>query len=342
MPGASSQFSQHDFIKEFEGALSILDSAENVGCSLGKAGTQRLFFVGCGAPLFMMKAVAYWAEKFTIHTEVRVYSAAEFVHQDPAALDEGTAVFLGSHSGTTKEVVQAAEFLLIKPCKTIAFTQHADSALGKTVGEIFSYGSSRQGYFSSFILTLAFMSAYLKERELGWNYHKKIMDSLANLPEALAEAKERSQKTGRNLAEEICNADILYIIGSGPMYTTSYVFASCFLMEMQWMHAFPLSAAEFFHGPFEVFDMNTPAILLLGEDPSRPEAERVLKFCRKNTIKPMVFDSRDYSMPGIHPEIRPLVAPFILDAALTNLVETLAVIRQHPLSTRRYMGKVEY
>ena len=82
------------------------------------------------------------------------------------------------------------------------------------------------------------------------------------------------------------------------MFTTAYIYAACFLMEMQWMHAFPLSAAEFFHGPFEVFDKETPLVLIMGEDPSRPEAERVLAFCRKYLAEPIIYDSRDFAMLG--------------------------------------------
>jgi fructoselysine 6-phosphate deglycase len=47
-------------------------------------------------------------------------------------------------------------------------------------------------------------------------------------------------------------------------------------------------------------------------------------------------------MTGIAPEIRPLVAPMVVDSALTNLVEMIAVLRDHPMTTRRYMGKVAY
>ena len=168
------------------------------------------------------------------------------------------------------------------------------------------------------------------------------MASLKNLPEALAGAKAVSMEKGRNAAGRVAGAENIFLIGSGPMFTTAYIFAACFLMEMQWMQAFPLSAAEFFHGPFEVFDGKTPTILLLGEDPSRPEGERVLKFFRENLSEPIVYDSREYTMEGIERSIRPILAPFILDAAMTNLVETLAEINRHPMTTRRYMGKVDY
>lgn len=338
----STQFKKEEFFKEFTGALSMLSLAESEGIKAAQLGYDRLFFVACGAPHQMMRSIHYWTDIVSTSTDVRVYHAGEFLHLNPAALDDRTMVFLGSHSGTTKEVIEAAEFLKEKPCKTFAFTQDGDSTFGKIVDQVFPYGKSNQGYFSSVMLTLAFTSGFLKEKEIGWKIHEDLMISLRNFPGALADAKGESQEKGRSVAGELKDAESIFFIGSGPSYTTAYIFAACFLMEMQWMHAFPLSAAEFFHGPFEVFDRDTPLVLLLGEDASRPEAERVLKFSRKHLSEPIIYDSCDFAMLGIQDMIRPILAPFILDSAMTNMVETLAELNQHPLTTRRYMGKVDY
>jgi fructoselysine 6-phosphate deglycase len=335
-------FDKEDFIKEFTGALSMLPMAESEGIKAAQMGHNRLIFAACGAPHQMMRSIQYWTDKYAASTDVRVFHAGEFVHHNPASLDDRTIVFLGSHSGTTREVIEAAEFLKGKSCRTYAFTQHMDSALGKNVDQVFPYGLSNQGYFSSLMLTLAFTSGFLKEREKGWDLHEDLISSLPNLPGALADAKSEWQEKGRSAAIEMKDAVSAYFIGSGPAYTTAYIFAACFLMEMQWMHAFPLSAAEFFHGPFEVLDKETPVVLLLGEDGSRPEAERVLNFCRNYLNEPITYDSRDFSMPGIHQKIRAIAAPFILDSAMTTIVESLSELNQHPMTTRRYMGKVDY
>jgi len=331
-----------EFTGEFSGALKILDDAENEGKKAAHNGFDKLFFVGCGAPYQMMKSVNYWADRFCPAINVRTYHAGEFVNLDPAALDERTIVLLGSHSGTTREVVGAAETLKEKPCKTFAFTQIADSPLASAVDHVFAYGESKQGYFSSLMLTLAFTSGFLSPTEKRWPDHQEVMSSLRHLPGALADAKLKAAEKGRVAAEKLKGEEFVFFIGSGPMFTTAYIFAACFLMEMQWMHAFPLSAAEFFHGPFEVFDKDTPVVLMLGEDPSRPEAERVLAFCRKYLSEPIIYDSRDFEMPGISQAARAIFAPFILDSAMTNLVEQLAGLNNHPLTMRRYMGKVEY
>ena len=44
----------------------------------------------------------------------------------------------------------------------------------------------------------------------------------------------------------------------------------------------------------------------------------------------------------IDAEIRPIVAPYILQAALKRFSAHLSVLRNQPLTTRRYMWKVAY
>ena len=151
---------KEEFVSEFSGSLHLLKAAEEEGTLTARMGIEKLYFVGCGAPYQMMKSVTYWADRYAAAATVKVFHAGEFVHLNPASLDQKTSVFLGSHSGTTREVVEAAHFLQKKPSATVAFTQQPDSPLGSKVGRVFAYGSSRQGYFSSLMITLAFLSVF--------------------------------------------------------------------------------------------------------------------------------------------------------------------------------------
>ncbi len=338
----NSQFKRPEFICQFTGALEQSGNAERFGKEFAAEGIERIFFAGCGAPYYMMRLLAYWGQKYAVHTDLRVYHSAELISQDPAAIDEKTLVVLGSHSGTTRETIDTARYLQSKPCQTIALTQTNTSPLGQLVKFSLPYGKSTQGYFSSFILAQTLFSAFLNEREPGWKFHQALMESLPNLPSVLADAKEANLANAQAQAESLADENIFYVLGAGPMYTTAYVFAACFLMEMQWMHAHAFNAADFFHGPFEVIDRSIPLLVLVGEDSGRSEGERLKNFAMQFSDKVMIYDSRDFEMTGIHADVRQIVAPFILDSALTGLVEGLAVLRAHPLTTRRYMGKVDY
>lgn len=341
-PGKTIEFNKTHFLTQFSGALSLIDSAVLLGQQLGAQNIKKVYFVGCGAPHHLFMSLDYWASKFSTNTTFQRYFPAEFICHNPHSLDETSLVILGSHSGKTKESVEAAIFAKNSPAQTLAVTQSADSPLGKAVDHTIAYGSTEQGYFSAFMLTLAFLSTFLTIKESSWTLNDSLLQSLPNFPTALAEAKELSLPAAIKQAEKLKDSQQLYVLGSGPMYATAYVFASCFLMEMQWIHAHALQAAEFFHGPFEVVEQTTPLLLLIGEDPSRPLAERVHQFAQQYSSNTIVYDSKDFPMTGIAPEIRALVAPMVVDSALTNLVEMIAVLREHPMTTRRYMGKVEY
>lgn len=338
----ATDFDRDAFLAALESAVNGLDQAAQLGADLAAKGVKRLYFVGCGAPNRSMSVIEYWAQRVVVNTEVRRYFPAEFVHQGPAALDDKTLVILSSHSGTTPEVVAAAEFLQSKPCITVGITQKTDSPLAQKVQHVLPYGETKSGYYASFMLKTALVSGLLNEQEPGWENHKQLMASLKNLPGALAAASLQNEARATEDARIYKDDRIMYVVGAGPMFATAYVSGVCVLMEMQWMHTHPLVAAEFFHGPFEVVDETTPLILLLGEDPSRPEAERVVRFCKKYTERLMIYDSKDYEMPGIDPEVRAYFAPFVVEAALSRLHEHLAVWHNHPLSTRRYMWKTEY
>lgn len=335
------EFDSTNFINNFLTSVNLISQAEVVGASLASRGIKRLYLVGCGAPYYMFRTLSYWANLKTTGIEIDCLYPAELL-QLKDTLNAKTAVIFGSHSGKTIETAQAAEFLQSKPCHSIAVTQFPDSPLSKHIQEVLAYGTTKQGYFSSYIIAQMLVSAFLQKAAKDWRIHENLKISLSNLPTALADAKEKSMATAFSHAADLQDEKIIYIIGTGPMYTTAYVFAACFLMEMQHLHAHPVNALDFFHGPFEIVDASTPLILLLGEGINRSEAERVRQFCNRYTNGCITYDAKDFAMPGIHPEIRPIVAPFILDVALTNLVKRLAFLRGHPMETRRYMGKVDY
>lgn len=330
-----------EFLKSLERSLEEKDRAFQVGVELAKQGVKRVFFVGCGAPNREMGAIKYWMDKDARTLETHLYFPAEFINQAPAKLGADSLVILASHSGTTPEIIAAAEFLKQYPCKVVSVTQFADSPLAKNVPQTFLYGESKNGYHAKFIILMALAAGLMKEAE-GWTLSDKVMRSLDALPSALVDTAEANDKRAAEEARLYKDDDFMMILGSGPCYATAYVFGVCVLMEMQWMHTFAGEAAEFFHGPFEVLDQNTPVIVFLGEDPSRPIGERVVRFCKKFTERLMIYDSKDYEMKGIDPEVRAIFAPFILEGAVSRLAERLSVWHNHPLTTRRYMWKFEY
>lgn len=337
----ATDIDRQDFLKALERSVTEKDKAAQLGKELAKQGIKRVFLVGCGAPNREMGAIKYWMDRDMKEIETYLYFPAEFTNQSPAKLGADSLVVLASHSGTTPEVVAAAEFLKDYPCKVVGVTQFEDSPLAKNVPYPLIYGESKHGYFAKFIIIMALLAAVMKEIE-NWPLYEKVMTSLDALPSAMVDAQEANEKRATEDSRLYKDDDFVMVMGSGPTYANAYVFGVCILMEMQWMHTFTGEAAEFFHGPFEVVDQNTPVMLFMGEDPSRPVSERVLRFCKKFTERIMVYDSKDFKMKGVDPEVRAIFAPFILEAAAGRFADHLAVWHNHPLSTRRYMWKFEY
>lgn len=330
------------YLQSLEAAVKEKNKAARLGAELARKGIWRVYLVGCGAPNREMGAIKYWTDQVAQKLDVYLYFPAEFFYAAPPRLDEHTLVVLASHSGTTPEILTVAEFLKDKPVVTVGVTQKGDSPLAQNVQHPLLYEEPSHGYHAKFMIVLALISALMKEVEPNWTQHEAIMRSLDNFPSALVDTAEANEQRSAEEARLYKDDDYMMVLGAGPCFATAYVFGVCVLMEMQWMHTYACDSAEFFHGPFEVITAETPVVVFLGEDPSRPESERVVNFCKKFTERLMIYDSKDYEMKGIAPEVRGLFAPFILEAAVDRLAQRFAVWHTHPLTTRRYMWKFPY
>ena len=331
---------RHQVVETLEKSVSQLPDAFAFGESLAKD-VDRIYFVAHGSGNRAMLGISYWVEHYSPSIEVRRYFPSEFMAINPPRLDERTLVLLSSKSGTTPETTAAAEWLQDKPCKVVSFTMKEGSPLAKASPNTFIVGDNSESLISLFMLMQALVGGVMKGRD-GWALGDDLLSSLAALPAVIGETAEASDARGLELAKEYYRDDNIYHVAAGPGFMSAYNFGVCILMEMLWLHSYPIEAAEFFHGPFEILDERTPFILIVGEDPSRPLMERVMRFCEKHGRRVMIFDSKDFPMPGIAPSIRPIVAPHVVQTALKRFSEHLSDLRGQPLSTRRYMWKSEY
>ena len=122
----------------------------------------------------------------------------------------------------------------------------------------------------------------------------------------------------------------------------TYSFALCKLEEMQWISAQPIHAGEYFHGPFEIVGERTPLLIFKGQDPSRALVDRAIDFSKRYNQNMLIIDTQDFSIKDLPDHLAPYFSPFLLTVILDNFALKIAKVRNHPLSTRRYMGKVDY
>ncbi len=335
------EIDRNSYLSSMEQAVRLKEKAVLLGEKFVTQGVRRVFFVGCGAPNREMGVIKYFLDRDIQTIEFHLYFPAELVRQAPKKLDQKTLVIFASHSGTTTEILEAVDFVKRYECKLVAVTQFDDSPLAKAIENTFVYGQCESGYFATYILLMAMLTGLGKKAE-NWKLADKVIGSLEVLPQVLLDTSYANEKRAIEEARLYHQDDFFMLFGSGPCFASAYVTGVCIMMEMQWMHTFSGEAAEFFHGPFEVVQPDVPILIYMGEDESRPITERVVRFCKRYTERLIVYDSKDFEMKGIDKEIRALFAPFVLQAATRRVMEHLAVWHNHPLSTRRYMGKVEY
>lgn len=329
------------FIAQFDVAKANLRNYFDRGVALSDE-IKRVYFIGCGAPNRLMKALQFWIESLSASLEVRTYFPADFMDINPPRLDVQTLVILASKSGSTQEVVEAAKFLQNKPCQTLAVTQSDDSPLAQNVKQCLYFGKADDAYFSCY-MTMQALTAGLLAKRYEFNEVEPLLSELARLPEYLQKAAAQTDEKAKTVATKLAKEPCIYHISSGPAFTSAYVLGVCILSESQWSHNIPLEAAEFFHGPFESFDQSTPFILYMGDDSTREQVERVKRFAERYLKNYYIFDSRDYPyINDSYPLAKAMIMPYVLGYAAERVATHISTMNQQPLSSRKYMWKVEY
>lgn len=333
-----------DFRETIERAAAERERVAEVARRAAETGLRNVWFVGCGGSHYAQSPAQYLlAQRATSITSFRVNSN-EFNHLRPAHCGPESLVVLGSHSGTTPETLQAAETARSLGVRTVvAMTRSEESALAGAADVAFTYGSKdtvwepKQLYFG--LLAHNLLRAVGDEPEEAFD--TAVTGYLA-LPDALLQAIKEQDDASAEIASALATEPITYLLGSGPVEDVARCLAMCYLQEMQWLHAAAFNAGEFFHGAFEVVTDDVPVIAFLGEDSSRPVAERAGRFIKKYSKKAYLIDSTELSLPGVPPAVRGEIAPIALGTLVSRLAQHYESVTGHLLKTRRYMFQVEY
>jgi fructoselysine-6-phosphate deglycase len=332
---------QADYLDTLNFALSQRPQIEALTADLARTGVTTVYLVGAGGSLSVMYPLQFLFDQRATAFATSLATSAEFVVRTPAALGPQSLVLVASHTGTTPETVEAAALARARGARVVAFTRLPDSRLATTAGTAFTYGSDHTVTEAKSLLLyqlgLSLLDRFGQAEDLAG-----ATAALNASPAALLQAKQQSEGRNAETAARYKDEPLIYVLSAGPNYGVGYAFAMCYLQEMQWMHAASIHAGEFFHGAFEIVEQSTPLLLLLGEDASRPIAERALRFAKQYSGKVVTIDTKELSLPGIPDRFRGLFSPVALSAVTSRLAAHFAALRGHPLETRRYMFKVEY
>ncbi|NKC51975.1 SIS domain-containing protein [Ochrobactrum cytisi] len=334
-------FDKDRFVKIQGGAVAIAGDVRALMRRLLDDGPERIFFMGTGGVQFLTQPAIEIARNATVFPVSSAFSA-QVVLEAPAGLDEKALVILPSLSGTTKESVQLLAFLKKKGVKTLSLTGHKDTPLGLDADYNFTNFAEDDTSSESFYLqTLLIVLALLAERGEFPEYDETVSE-LKGLPELLVSVKEDFEEGAAALAQEIKDEKYHIFTGAGTAWPEAHYYGMCILEEMQWIRTRPVHASDFFHGTLELVEPGVSLFIFKGEDACRPLTDRVENFAKRYTDKVRILDAASASLPGISQKTRSLISPIIPATMLERLSAHLEVLRDHPLTTRRYYKRVEY
>lgn len=304
---------------------------------------SEVFLVACGGSL-----VDLYPAKFFLASEARRlrtdhYTANEFVHAAPKALGDRSVVIVCSHGGVTPEAVEATSIARARGALTVTLTHNdaSDIAAFADHNIVYEWGDESSVQNNPMAITLALCLEILQHAE-GYADYDNFRTALQQIDAVVAAARNKVRKRTATFAETYRDAELFYVLSSGASYGHAYGFAICSLMEMQWLNASAIHSGEFFHGPFEITDKTTNFIVLINEGRTRPLDERVISFLERYAAKYEVVDARELGI-GVLPEsVVDFFNPVLFYSVLCEYRLALAKVRNHPLETRRYMGKVKY
>ncbi|MCB8883139.1 SIS domain-containing protein [Acidisoma cellulosilytica] len=334
-------FDEDRFLRIQTGAVRLARPIDEAIAAAIAAGADSLFFLGTGgAGILMEPATLLMAEKSLLSTFN--IKPAELVLTGHKHLSSKSIVVVPSLSGTTKESVAALKFCKNLGATTISLVGHADSPLGQGADFNFVNFAEDDTSCESFYLQSIFIAlSVMKARGEAPDY-QRIVNELAMLPALMLDVKRAIEPQADHHAKAIAASGFHIISGSGSTWPEAFYYGMCILEEMQWIKTRPVHASDFFHGTLELVEQGVSVMLFKGEDGTRSLVDRAETFARDYTDAVAVFDTRDCALPGISDDVRALISPILLATMFERISAHLEVLRNHPLTTRRYYKKVAY
>ena len=334
-------FDEDRFVRIQSGAISIAGEVRSLVRKLLSEGVERLYFMGTGGVQLLTLPAIELAQRRSVFP-VGTYYPAQVVLDPPAGLDRKALVVIPSLSGTTKESVELLSFLKRRGVRTLTLTGHADTPLAREADFAFvNFAEDDTSSESFYLQTLLIVLGLLAERGEYGDFDATVSE-LKRLPRLLVGAKAAFDDSAARLAASIKDESYHIFTGAGSVWPEAHYYGMCILEEMQWIRTRPVHAADFFHGTLELVEPGVSIFLFKGEDAARPLCDRVEKFANRYTDRVRVLDAAAVDLPGISAEVRSLISPILLATLLERLSAHLEVLRNHPLTTRRYYKRVEY
>ena len=334
-------FDEQRFLRIQSGAVGLQEGIDATIARCLTAGEENVHFLGTGgAAILMQPAFQLLQRKSRFPAFLDL--PAEIVVTGSVDLTNKSIVVIPSLSGTTKESVALLVQAQAVGATVIALVGHQETPLGRGADHVFvNFAEDDTSCESFYLQSLLIALSIMRHRDEIANY-EQLTAELALLPALLLEVKRAYEPKAEDFAKRLAASDYHIVTGAGNVWPQAFYYGMCILEEMQWIRTRPVHASDFFHGTLELVEKGVSVILFKGEDALRPLAERIENFAPNYTDKLTVLDTAAFDLPGISPELRGLISPVLLATVLERISAHLEVMRNHPLTTRRYYKRVAY
>lgn len=304
---------------------------------------SEVFFVACGGSLVDLYGSRYLLASETRKLRADAYTANEFAHVTPKVLGSQSIVIVCTHSGGTAEAVASAKIAQSAGALTVTLTNNDAAKIAGFSDHniVYEWGDDTRVTDNPMAIALALSAEVLKQMDDYADYDD-FRSAIAQIDSVVDAARETVRDRLDAFAENYANESLFYVLSSGASFGHAHGFAACSLMEMQWLNASAIHSGEFFHGPFEITDEQTNFIVLLNEGRTRPLDERVIAFLARHARRYEIIDARKLGIGALPATVVEYFNPVLFYSVLSDYRQALAEVRDHPLETRRYMGKVDY
>lgn len=293
---------------------------------------ESIYLVGAGGSNSYIEPIKYILDQ-NCDLRVERINSTEFETRRPKPVNDKALVLFTSHNGETEDTVLAARWAKTTGAITVALTAGEKSGLVEACDYLLPYSKELPGMPKTMVAYL-FAAHFLKyiSNPVG----AQLIADLEAMPAQLHDIKNKERERGIDLAHKYKDENIYYVLSSGILSALNYQYSICIFNEMLWLDSSDIHTGEFRHGPYEVADSEMAYVFLMDGGANRKLDERALKFTKRVTNKIITFDAGQYE------DVSPLLSPFVIGVTWYWFAHTLSVLREHPLSVRRYMWKVDY
>lgn len=268
-PGADARSPyEHDIHAQPEVLQQLLDAglgAEQRRLLRLAAGVDRIVLTGMGASLHGLHPS--YLRLLNARFPVWLVETAELLGPAGGLITPGTLLWITSQSGRTAEVVALLHELQVRPAAILGVTNSVDSPLARGCDAVLPLHSGTETTVGtrSYTNTLA-ISALAVDVILG---DGSTEPALGSVPQALADYLRDWDEHVARLDSDVMPDRALFALGRSSSLAASAT-GALIVKEAAAHPIEPLSSPQFRHGPLEMAGSAITALILAGDERSRP------------------------------------------------------------------------